>query len=141
MFVVSTNWRRTIVELITYSDGISARGRKVAAFVIPHNGEPVEFLGKTIPGLARVLSEKRTKNGKWSHNTYQIELHNAQFVEWRQYFDGGEWVNAKTWEMTIEEVSKRFPVIKDPEKFLRLFFQSTASRLDEEKNAWMSLKN
>ena len=58
---------------ITWSDGIGSRGRK--AWLLLIKGESITpFKGQNVLGTIVVRGMDYTKNGKWSHTTYRLEL-------------------------------------------------------------------
>lgn len=77
----------TLASTMTYSDGIGSRGRR--PFLLLIKGETVmAFKGQNIPGVVVVRGTDYTKNGKWSHTTFRLEL--AQGVRAISGRDGWE---------------------------------------------------
>ncbi len=75
------------VSSLTYSDGIGSRGRR--PFLILIKGEAITtFKGETTPGTVVVRGTDYSKNGKWSHTTFRLEL--AQGVRAISGRDGWE---------------------------------------------------
>ncbi len=58
---------------MTWSDQIGSRGRR--GWLLLVKGEEITpFNGSNIPGVVVIRGTDYTKNGKWSHNTYRLEL-------------------------------------------------------------------
>jgi len=60
-------------SIITYSNRQGKRDR-VAFLVFVKEGVLTPFSGVSIPGFCAVVGDHFTKDGKWSHTTYQIAL-------------------------------------------------------------------
>lgn len=61
------------MEAKTWSDSIGSRGRK--AWMLLIKGEQItSFKGENIPGVVVIRGTDYTKNGKWSHTTFRLEL-------------------------------------------------------------------
>lgn len=57
----------------TWSDQMGSRGR--GAWLILRKGESLAFFaGATISGWCVVQTRQHTRNGKWSHTTYRMQL-------------------------------------------------------------------
>lgn len=59
----------------------------------------VEFKGQNIEGVCHIVHETYTKNGKWSHSTWEVALPNdvegfMLYVDWEM----GKYFPQKTWE-------------------------------------------
>lgn len=60
-----------------------------------------QFEGKSIPGVCRVVSEEYTKNGKWSHTTWSVELApGITGFAFSQDWGTGKYL-APSWEATL----------------------------------------
>lgn len=56
-----------------WSDQMGSRGR--ASWLLLRKGEELAFFaGATVPGWCVVQTRQFTKNGKWSHTTYRLQL-------------------------------------------------------------------
>lgn len=82
---MSTN--NTSPSTITWSDKMGSRSRR--AWLLLIKGEEIkDFKGGTIPGIVVVRGTDYSKNGKWSHTTFRLEL--AQGVRAISGLDGWE---------------------------------------------------
>jgi hypothetical protein len=98
------------------------------------------FEGKTIPGVAQIISTRSEKNGKWSFTEWTVELSDGirSFV-WYQDWNEGRYVTAGTWARAVEDVRKLANVHEghpdlDPvsiARFIRAKLPKVAARLDE----------
>jgi hypothetical protein len=61
------------MKQIEWANGIGHRGRSKHLILVKNN-EMIQFKGESIPSVAVVLVSKYTRNGKWSHSEYTIEL-------------------------------------------------------------------
>lgn len=95
---------------ITMNDRLHSRGRRhqnVFAAPAGDGAVLIQFTGESIPGVATIASEKFTKDGKWSHTTWTVDLaDNVRWFQWDQDFGTGEYLTSKTWETAIEEVRR-----------------------------------
>ncbi|MEI6511473.1 MAG: hypothetical protein WCO25_05575 [Candidatus Uhrbacteria bacterium] len=63
----------TPASTLTWSDGIGSRGR--GSWLLLIKGETITpFKGQNVPGTVVVRGTDYTKNGKWSHTTFRLEL-------------------------------------------------------------------
>lgn len=60
---------------ISWDDRLQPRGRFPRLFLLPPDGEWLQFTGQPIPGLVSVASSDYTKNGKWSGTVWQLRVH------------------------------------------------------------------
>ena len=58
---------------LTWSDQQGHRNRRAWLLIIYHDTITV-FSGQSLPGTVAVVDSRYSKNGKWSHTTYQLEL-------------------------------------------------------------------
>ena len=131
-------------RVVSFSDKIGRRGRRsVSLLVVEAEGQRVivEFTGKTIPGVCRVLRWDYLKNGKWSHSTWQVELEQGvRAAGLSQDWETGRWTNELTWEGALEDFAKRLGVELPEwesavERFVRACFPKVAAELDAEREA------
>jgi hypothetical protein len=126
----------------TFNDGIGSRGRQHRNFLAARleGGTQIiiEFQGKTIPGVARVRSTQYTKNGKWSHNTWDLELTEGVIAfTVSQSWGTGQWLDAQTWAEAVTEFSQGLPLEAEAvERFLRSSWTGVAERLDKAELAF-----
>ena len=126
--------------MVKFNDKLGHRGlyhKNVLAVVTA--GIFVEFAGETIPGVVRVVRSDYSKNGKWSHSTWDCELAEGIVATVHpQDWETGEYFNSATWPLAIAEFLRRFPDLSGPtweaavERFIRATYARSASRLDAE---------
>ncbi len=135
------------MENITWSDGIGSRGRK--SFLLLIRGDEVTvFCGQNIAGVVVVRGTDFTKNGKWSHTTYRLQLadgtrHIAGSDGWEtgRFVEGlASAVGCKTpdtWADTAKALGISVPSAME---FLRNWKPKAAERLDEVEQSLMELE-
>ena len=121
------------MAIFTIDNSLLSRGRrKVNLVVIPGKGI-LPFSGETIPGVLRVLRENYTKNGKWSHTTWEVETSEGiRVITHSQDFGTGQWLCSKTWNSAIKEFQDSIAG-SDPahiERFIRATWPELAAELD-----------
>ncbi len=96
------------------------------------------FRGKTIPGVLAVVGESYTKNGKWSHTTYQLMLGNGvEAIPGKDGWESGtfcEGLAAATRLPTSRwhEVAEALKVsLEEAKRFLQEWKPKAAARLDQ----------
>lgn len=123
------------MKYVSFDDGCGHRDRQHKSFVVSPLGKVLSFEGKSLPGC-RVLTSLYTKNGKWSHSTWECELAEGfERLIISENWETGAWFNGQTWEAVIKElenVSEVAMSIADKPLFIRAFFPKTAERLDKE---------
>lgn len=136
----------TDLSNITYSDGIGSRGRR--PFLLFVRGEEiVNFRGENIPGIVVVRGTDFTKNGKWSHTTYRLELaecirhiagrdgwETGRFVEGLRSAVGGSAID--TWADVANALGVSVPAAMT---FLRSWRPKAAEALDKVDEALSEL--
>lgn len=116
----------------TITDELGNRSRSRRNFVADAAGTVTEFKGGNIPRVLRIDTKSYTKNGKWSHNKWEVTLApGAEHLEFIQSWETGQWFNAQTWAAAREEAARMLPARVDAEQFIRDYFEATAKRLDE----------
>lgn len=79
---------------VQYSDRQGSRDRQIIGYAYCRN-QIVMFYGDDIPGILLVSNRDYTKNGKWSHTLYSIQLAPGwKFGEKRQDWDNGDYFTA-----------------------------------------------
>ena len=132
---------------ITWSDGIGSRGRNPFLLFV-RGDEVIVFRGQNIPGVVVVRGTDYTKNGKWSHTTYRLELANdireiAGRDGWEtgRFVEGlGSAVGAKTpdtWADTAKALGVSVPSAME---FLRSWRPKAAEKLDEVEQSLADLE-
>jgi valyl-tRNA synthetase len=119
----------------------SSGHRKMNVLVAPDRAAIIPFVGETIPGVARITKSQYVKQGKWSHDVWDIELADgwAVFVWWTSNANL-QFVAAETWGQAIADVQSairnsraRVEVTAEAvENFIRTCLHKTAIRLDTE---------
>lgn len=132
------------MKTIKCDDQLGSRGRsKKNLLVVAHQGV-VEFKGSSIPPVCRVIKDTFTKNGKWSHSTWEVELtEDAFMVTIQQDFGTGQWFTSPTWQGVLQEFRKLLPAevrstLTDEQirPAIRCIFPKVAEKLDLEDVAW-----
>lgn len=94
-------------KTVNVDDKLGSRSRRHINLLICPEGI-VNFTGQSIAPVMRVLKENYTKNGKWSHSTYAVEIDQAhELLPFRQDFETGKWFNSKTWAEAIDEFDRK----------------------------------
>lgn len=94
-------------KTVTVDDKLGNRSRRHINLLICPEGI-VNFTGKSIPPTIRVLKEQYVKNGKWSHNTYSVEIdQNHELLKFSQDWETGNWFTSKTWDEAINEFDRK----------------------------------
>lgn len=118
-------------------NSLLSRGRRKANLVIIPGKGILLFTGETIPGVLRVLRETYTKNGKWSHTTWEVETTGeVRIVTHNQDFGTGQWLCSKTWDSAVKEFQDSLAG-SDPahiERFIRATWPNLAEQLDSADN-------
>ena len=135
---MTTNTTPT-VSSITYSDGIGSRSRR--PFLILIKGEAITtFKGETIPGIVVVRGTDYSKNGKWSHTTFRLELaQGVRAISGRDGWETGKFVEGlrsaasfgspvDTWADVANALGVSVPSAME---FLRSWRPKAAAALDE----------
>jgi len=118
-----------------------------AWLILRKDGELREFKGETIPGWAVVVSSRFTKNGKWSHTTYQLALGaGVVAIPGRTGWETGRWtegVHAATGKPadTWSELAVALGVSEDSARaFVSENYPNTAARLTQTEKELAALK-
>jgi len=135
------------MENITWSDGIGSRSR--SPFILFVRGdEIISFGGSDIPGVVVVRGTDYTRNGKWSHTTYRLQLANGiRHIAGRDGWDSGRFAEGlasaagcktpDTWADTAKALGVSVPSAMD---FLRSWRPKAAEKLDEVEQALAKLE-
>lgn len=99
------------------------------------------FVGDSIPGLVRILNSQFTKDGKWSHTTWLLDVADGvEVVRFHQGWDTGCFIESETWKGAINELQGRFKTLQfteaQIERAIRSIFPKVAERLDREAAEW-----
>lgn len=86
-----------------------------------------EFAGESIPGVCQITSTSYTKNGKWSHSTWEVELAPGlrSFV-WTQDWELG----SGTWERAVADLQRKSGIPDLCPTAIRAKFPKAAAKLD-----------
>lgn len=123
---------------IEYSNGIGSRGRNPFLLFVKKN-EIIPFAGSDIAGVVVVRGTDYTKNGKWSHTTYRLQLADGiLYITGRDGWETGRFVEGlgsavgcktpDTWMDTAKALGVSVPSAME---FLRSWRPKAAERLDE----------
>jgi len=134
------------METIKWSNEPGPRSR--GAWLILRKGEELrEFKGETIPGWVVVVSSRFTKNGKWSHTTYQLALGaGVVAIPGRTGWETGRWtegVQAATGKPTgtWSELAVALGVSEDAVRaFVTANYPKTGERLTQTEKELAALK-
>ena len=93
------------MKTVTCNNRIGSRSlRHVNLLLCPDMGI-VEFKGTDIPPVLRVLKEEYTKDGKWSHSTWTVELEDDyELLSYSQDWEMGTYFPVRTWEEAIKRL-------------------------------------
>lgn len=127
---------------ITWSDRIGSRSR--AAWLLLIKGdEVIVFRGETIPGVVAVRGTQYTKEGKWSHTTYSLELANGiRHIAGRDGWETGRFVEGLGVQNDIwpEVASKLGVSVPSAMEFLKSWRPKAAAKLDEVEQQLVALE-
>ncbi len=126
------------MESLQYSDGIGSRGRNPFLLLVKGD-EVIVFRGQSIPGVVVVRGTDYTKNGKWSHTTYRLQLADGiRHIVGRNGWETSRFVEGlalavgcatpDTWADTAKALGISVPSAME---FLRSWRQQEAEKLDE----------
>lgn len=133
---------------ITWSDEIGSRGRKPFLLFV-RGDEIIPFRGgENINGVVVVRGTDYTKNGKWSHTTYRLELADGiRHIAGRDGWETGRFVEGlasavgcatpDTWADTAKALGVSVPSAME---FLRSWRPKAAAKLDEVEQALANLE-
>lgn len=140
------------MKTVTVNNKLGHRDRQHKN-ILAVNGEKPCFLlfsGESIPGVCRVLNSDYTKNGKWSHTTWKLQLPDGvTLAVHSQDWGTGSYTNARTWDLAISDFLSLFEGltvnsedvvggnpkwINAAERFIRAVYPQAATELDLEEN-------
>ena len=135
------------MENITWSDGIGSRGRNPFLLFVKGD-EVIVFHGQNIPGVVVVRGTDYTKNGKWSHTTYRLELASGiRHIAERDGWETGRFVEGlasavgcktpDTWADTATALGVSVPSAME---LLRSWRPKAAEKLDEVEQSLAALE-
>jgi len=124
-----------------FDDKLSHRRREHINLLVLKGQGIVEFCGESIPPVLRVIRKGSVRNGKWSHNWWEVEIDDSQAIPivFSQEWETGEYFTSCTWSDAIsllgEIVQSDENSITDAmlETFIRARFPKDADRFDEEE--------
>lgn len=135
------------MQQLTWSDELASRGRNPFLLFV-RGDEIIPFRGENIPGVVVVRGTDYTKNGKWSHTTYRLEL--AESIRYIAGYDGwgtGRFVEGlgsavgcptpDTWPDTASALGVSVPSAME---FLRSWRPKAAAKLDEVEESLAALE-
>lgn len=123
--------------MVKFTDEMHSRGRRhIEVIIVEQHDLIVAFQGKSIAGLCRVDKEDFSKNGKWSHYTWEVTLAaGAEAGRVHQDWETGYWLNGQNWQAALKEFKANLPKAANLtdaciERFIRASMPKTAIRLD-----------
>ena len=135
------------MESIQWSDGIGSRGRN-SFLLFVRGDEVVVFHGQNIPGVVVVRGTDYTRNGKWSHTTYRLELangirHIAGYDGWEtgRFVEGlASAVGCKTPDTWADTATALGVSVPSAMEFLRSWRPKAAEKLDDVEQSLVALE-
>jgi len=109
--------------------------------VVPGKGI-VRFKGVSISPIARVTASTYKKDGKWSKDTWTVEVQDDVLgVSYGQDWDTGEWFPVNTWSEAVKHFRKYIGIddgFTDQMmvQTIRAIFPASAKRIDEAEQAY-----
>ncbi len=133
---------------IEWSDGIGSRGRSPFLLFIKGD-EIISFAGSDIPGVVVVRGTDYTRNGKWSHTTYRLQVADGvRHIAGRSGWETGRFVEGlgsavgcatpDTWADTAKALGVSVPSAME---FLRSARPKAAEKLDEVEESLAKLED
>lgn len=124
-----------------FDDKLGHRNRKHINLLVLKGQGIVEFRGESIPPALRVIRRNFVRNGKWSHNWWEVEIDESQAIpvvfsqEWEtgEYFTSCTWTDAISLLGEIVQASENGITDAMIETFIRGRFPEDADRFDEEE--------
>jgi hypothetical protein len=107
----------------------------------------VQFKGESIAPVCRVIGTDHTKDGKWSHTTWTVELaEDCQIISYFQNAGTGKFFYSQGWDGAIVELMKRFEGGITPADHgltrdqvvsaIRAIFPRSAAAIDAAEKSW-----
>ncbi len=98
---------------ITWSDEMGSRSRK--AWLLLIKGENIHvFRGENIPSVAAIRGSDFHKNGKWSHNTYRVELADGvRAIAGKEGWETGTFLEGLRAAVRFERAIDRWPDVSE----------------------------
>lgn len=135
------------MQEITWSDGIGSRSRHPFLLFVKGD-EVVVFRGENIEGVVVVRGTDYTKNGKWSHTTYRLQLADGiRHIDGRDGWETGRFVEGlasavgcktpDTWSDTAKALGISVPSAME---FLRAWRPKAAEQLDKVEESLANLE-
>ncbi len=135
------------MQNIEWSDQIGSRGRG-AWLLFVKGDEIIPFSGMDIPGVVVVRGTDYTKNGKWSHTTYRLQVADSvRHIAGRNGWETGRFVEGlgsavgcatpDTWADTASALGVSVPSTME---FLRAWRPGAAEKLDEVEESLAKLE-
>lgn len=133
---------------ITWSDGLGNRSRSAFLFFVKGD-EVIPFNGETIQGVVVIKGSDYTKNGRWSHNSYRLQLAKGiRHIAGRSGWETGRFVEGlgaavscptpDTWAEVAQAIGISVPGAMD---FLRSWRPKAAEALDKVEESLMELED
>ncbi len=125
---------------IRLDDQLASRGCQHMNLVVAQLGDTqviFEFTGASIPGLLQVVRTAYTKDGKWSHTTWEVEAApGVGLFRFNQDFGTGTYLPEGSWALARENFRRQAGtlLLEDEaiDRFIRARLPEAAARLDAE---------
>ena len=94
------------MNIINWEDGIGSRGRTKGLLIIPQGGQPYWFKGGSDDNV-KVAGSHYTKNGKWSHTEYELEIsEDVRALPVTQGWESGRWKEGFLSALNLDPLGK-----------------------------------
>jgi len=131
-----------MTHIKNFNDRITSRNRSSKNILaITNKGVFMEFTGRSIPGVCRILRKDFDKAGKWSANFWKCELEDDVIsATHTQDFGLCRYFKSETWDEVVSEFLGLFEGLDNPawreaaQQFIRATYTKTAERLDVEED-------
>ena len=111
-----------------YDDGLVSGGRRPRLY-LACGAEVARFEGQTIPNFCAIAAQKYTKQGKWSHTTFQLHLApGVRALEFLSPLHGTWGDDLPSWGAVAEALGLPVDVAQ---AIVRAEYKETAERLDK----------
>lgn len=121
-----------------YNDGLLPAGR-LPRLYLAKGGEVMKFTGSNIFGFCAIAKSKFEKNGKWSNNTYQIDLGpGVRALHFVSPMHGVWGDNLGSWGEVAEKLGLPVDVAQT---IIRSEYKGTAERLDKLEEFALSVES
>lgn len=138
------------MKTVEVNNQLGSRALKhVNLLLVPQQGI-VEFQGRDIPPVARVLKESYKKDGKWSHYTWTVEIPDEfELLPFSQDWETGKYFPVNTWPEAIDRLNSKLDgkparlgiSPEQMERAIRSLFREAAEKIDAAETAFSGSGN